>query len=400
MKVLLVHDYGTPTGGAELQMLSLRKGLRERGVDARLFASRASLVEGEFAADYGCYGSTGRFQVISETLNVSAWWNLRRVLKTFRPDVVHVRMFLWQLSPSILPLLREYPCIYQTATYKSICPIGTKLLPEGRDCPYQPGAVCLKQGCVTPQTWVFRMLQRQLFLRSKGVFHAVVALNHKMKSTLEEAGMSSVQVIHNGVPEREMRPPLPEMPVVAYAGRFTREKGIDVLLRALMEIKNKIPEFRLLLAGLGPEREFLLALANQLGLGDSLVVLGHVSREDLDREFEKAWVQVVPSLWSEPFGNVATEAMVRGTAVVASATGGLAEIVADGETGLLVPPGSVQALGAALQRLLCDKQLAERFGSAGHTRALTEFSESRCLDRFVELYAKLASQGMPARAPV
>lgn len=376
-------------------MLSLRKGLRERGIDARLFASRASLVNSEwvseFAADYGCYGSTGRLQIVSETFNVSAWWNLRQALREFRPDVVHVRMFLWQLSPSILPLLRDYPCIYQTATYKSICPIGTKLLRDGRDCPYQPGAVCLQEGCVTPQTWVFRMLQRQLFLRSKGVFHAVVALSHHMKVTLEEAGIADAHVIHNGVPEREMRPPLPEMPIVAYAGRFTREKGIDVLLRALAQIKGRVPEFRLLLAGQGPDREALLALAHQLGLTDNLIELGHISREHLEREFEKAWVQVAPSLWNEPFGNVATEAMARGTAVIASATGGLAEIVADGETGLLVSPGSVSELARALQRLLCDKPLAERFGSAGHARARAEFSENTCLDRFVELYTKLCS---------
>ena len=391
MKVLLVHDYGTPTGGAELQMLSLRRGLRERGVDARLFSSRASLVESEFAADYDCYGTMGKLQVISETFNVSAWWNLCRVLEDFRPDVVHVRMFLWQLSPSILPLLREYPCIYQTATYKSICPIGTKLLADGRDCSYQPGVVCMREGCVTPQTWIFRMLQRQLFLRYRHMFHAVVAQSHQMKRTLEQAGFTGVQVIHNGVPERDMRPPLPDMPIAAYAGRFTREKGIDVLLKALAEIKNRVREFRLLLAGDGPERDRLLALAARLGLKNNLIVLGHISREDMEREFERAWVQVVPSLWSEPFGNVATEAMVRGTAVIASATGGLSEIVADGKTGLLVPPGSVQALAAALEKNLCDKRLAERFGSAGHVRALSEFSESRCLDRFMALYAQLAT---------
>ncbi len=108
MKILLVNDYGGATGGAEIQMLTLRRLLRDRGHDARLFSSSAELVtQSPILADYTCYGTTSRAQVVSQVLNISAYKSLRQALQDFQPDVVHVRMFLWQLSPLILPLLKS-----------------------------------------------------------------------------------------------------------------------------------------------------------------------------------------------------------------------------------------------------------------------------------------------------
>ena len=203
MKILLLHDYGTATGGAELQMLSLRQGLMERGHQVCLFTSRALPVAGYAQlADDTCFGTNSTLQVITQTANFSAYWQLRRVLREFRPDVVHIRMFLWQLSPLILPLLRDIPCIYQTAVYKAICPAGTNLLPDGSSCRFSPGQVCLSSGCLTPKTWLVLMVQWQLWQRWRCAIDRVVALSHGMKTELEQAGLPSVEVIHNGVPVR------------------------------------------------------------------------------------------------------------------------------------------------------------------------------------------------------
>lgn len=108
MKILLVNDYSTPTGGAEIRMLGVRDGLRERGHDARLFAGSAQPTTGN-AADYECFGTLSRFRSLLQTANPFAYVELKRVLAEFRPDVVHVRIFLTQLSPLILPLLRNIP---------------------------------------------------------------------------------------------------------------------------------------------------------------------------------------------------------------------------------------------------------------------------------------------------
>ncbi len=400
MRILLVNDYGGATGGAEIQMLTLRRLLRDRGHDARLLASNAEMVAGSpNLADYSCYGVTDRQQVLSQTLNVSAYASLRRVLTEFQPDVVHVRMFLWQLSPLILPLLKPYPSVYQTAVYKAICPVGTNILPNGKPCRFGPGTACLQQGCLTPLSWASLMTQQWLWQRWKGSFDRIVALSHGMKQELAQAGISDVDVVYNGVPERPARPPLASSPTVGYAGRFAAEKGIEVLFQSFSRIARHLPQARLLMAGRGPIEAELKILAAELDITERITWLGHVSRIEMEQQFEALWVQVVPSLWAEPFGNVTTEAMMRGTAVVVSRVGAQPEIVgdtaaddtaADGTAvGTLVPPGDVEALTAALLPILQQRSVAEKMGRAGRKRALGVFSEKKCVEGFLRIYSDL-----------
>ena len=394
MKVLLVNDIGRSTGGAEFQMLSLRKGLRELGHDARLFSSTASLVAGhELLADYSCFGSDTKLQVLTQTANLSAYWQLRKILAEFEPDVVHLRIFLGQLSPLILPLLKNIPCIYQMAMYRPICPKGTKTLPDGKPCQYRVGIACLsKAKCLTPQSWAVLMLQHQLWEHWRDNIDCLVALSYGMKERLEAEGITPVEVVCNGVPERPMRSALSDPPTVAFAGRLVATKGVEVLIKAFSIAYKAIPQGRLLIAGTGEDEAAYRKLAIALNINKAVTWLGHISRTELERQFETAWVQVVPSMWAEPFGNVTTEAMMRGTAVIASAVGAQPEIVVDGQTGFLVSPGDVEALAIKLTQLLEDRSLSEQIGKAGRDRALSEFSEDKRNDRFLEIYHRLQAK--------
>jgi len=398
MKILLVNDYGGATGGAEIQMLTLRRLLRDRGHDARLFASNAQMVSrSPNLADYSCYGTTNQVQVLSQTFNVSAYVRLRQVLSAFQPDVVHVRMFLWQLSPLILPLIKSYPSLYQTAVYKAICPIGTNILPSGEPCRFAPGGACLKQGCVTPQSWISLMTQQRLWRRWKNSFDRIVALSHGMKRELAQAGIHDVEVVYNGVPERSARPTLTSAPTVGYAGRFSAEKGIETLFRAFAKVAQQVPDARLMMAGRGPTEVALKTLAKKLAIADQITWLGHVSRAEMERQLETLWVQVVPSLWAEPFGNVTTEAMMRATAVVVSSVGAQPEIVGEraggaNPVGALVLPGNVEALAEALLPILRSRTVAEQMGNAGRERALAHFSETKCVESFLHIYSELVGQ--------
>ena len=121
----------------------------------------------------------------------------------------------------------------------------------------------------------------------------------------------------------------------------------------------------------------------RLGLDDVVTFLGHVPQ--VAAVFERAEVVVVPSL-GEGFGMVALEAMERGRPVVASAVGGLPEIVDDGRTGLVVPVSDAHALARAIRGLAGDATRAAVFGAAARERSLAEFSQERCTDRTAELY--------------
>ncbi len=391
MKILLLNDYGAPIGGAEMLTYALRDALRRQGHDVRLFTSSAGTLSDSRTADYVCLGTLSRFRTLLQTLNPWAYFKLRRVLREFQPDVVHVRMFLTQLSPLILPLLRRVPALYHVVWYRAICLTGTKLLPDGAPCREPSGLACYRNRCVPLQDWVVLQLQTWLWKKWRHVFRHIVANSFAVQASLLADGVEPVEVIHNGVGIEPISRVLAAKPVAVFAGRLVPEKGVDVLLRAFGLVTRRIPEAQLFIAGAGPERAKLMALTERLDLTGNVVFLGHVAKGELEARFARAWVQVVPSRWAEPFGLVAVEAMMRGTAVVASAMGGLCEIVEHGHTGFLVPPNDPPVLGETLIAVLADRNKAEAMGDAGRDRAQTRFGLARQCDQFLTLYEKLAA---------
>lgn len=392
MRILLINDYATATGGAELMTLALRQRLRDRGHDARIFSSSARPGDAASLGDYECRGTTSRWRTLLQSANPWAFWRLRRVLATFRPDVVHVCLFLTQLSPMILPLLKHVPAVLQVVWYRPVCPVGTKMMPDGRPCREPWGAACYRNACLPPRDWGPLMLQMKWWRHYRAVFDAVIVQSHEVKRQLEADGIWPVEIMPQGVPDQPMHPPLAAPPLVGFAGRLVPEKGVEVLLRAFAILIQRLPEVNLLLVGDGPERPRLERLATELRIAGRVTWAGHLPRAESQRRLASAWVHVVPSLWAEPFGLVAPEAMMRGTAVIASKTGGLGEILRDRETGIYVPPGDVEALVEAMLRLLEDPDLTERMGRAGRVVALARYSESASIDKIEQLYHDLVGR--------
>lgn len=391
MKILLVNDYGTPTAGAERITRDFRDSFRARGHTVRIFTSRAQLISGESMADATSFGTTSRVQTLSSTINISAARALRRELETFNPDVVHVNMFLWQLSPAILPLLKDRPSVYYAVTFKAVCPTGLKWLPSGEPCHVAAGVACLRNHCITVPGFAPLMLQRYLWRAQRHRFSAIVACSNAVRTFLETDNIAVRDVIAPGTPETTQRPALEGAPFVTFTGRLVREKGVDVLVRAFQSVHATLPHAQLHIAGSGPDRDALKALVNELQLAECVVFHGQLGDAELQTLLARSWVHVVPSRWPEPFGITATEAMMRGTAVVASNIGGLADIVVSGATGFHVPPGDVSALAKSLVTLLSDAARAEAMGVNARARALELFELNRCTLRFEALYNSLTS---------
>lgn len=388
MKILLITDYATPTGGAEISILNLRDRLRDQGHDARLFASNANLVAS--TADYLCFGTISRFRTILQTFNPWAYFRLRAVLQEFQPDVVHVAMFLTQLSPLILPLLKHFPNLYQAQWHRAICPTGFKLLPDGRRCIESSGTPCLKNKCLPTHNWLLSMVQMKLMRRWQSVFRRVITVSEALKYSLEQDGFECNDVVHLGAPFSSARSILTAIPTACFAGRLVREKGVAILIKAFAIAKRQIPNAKLLIAGDGPERESLEVLITALSLKD-VVFYGHISQKEVEANFAGAWVQAVPSIMEEPFGLVACEAMLRGTPVVASATGGLLETIVDGEVGLLVPPGDVDSLAESLIKLLSDPELARKMGLRARDLAVAKYTDDIYARKIIHIYQELVT---------
>jgi glycosyltransferase involved in cell wall biosynthesis len=225
--------------------------------------------------------------------------------------------------------------------------------------------------------------------------HVHIAISRGLARYLEEVegfDGESFEIVHYGIePDGEPAPYAGGERRLLCVGRLIPIKGHIVLLRAFAGARRKLPDLRLDIAGRGPLEPALRALAAELGIVDSVRFLGHVS--PIQGAIEDSVAVVVPSM-GEGFGMVALEAMERARPVIAAAIGGLGELVQDGETGLLVPPGEAEPLQEAIVRVAGDFELAARMGEAGRRRALGRFLQQFCTDRTELLYEDaLAGRG-------
>ena len=217
--------------------------------------------------------------------------------------------------------------------------------------------------------------------------HVHIAISRGLARYLEDVegfDGESFEIVHYGIdPDGEPAPYAGEERRLLCVGRLIPIKGHIVLLRAFAEAKRELPDLRLDIAGRGALEPALRALAQELGVAESVRFLGHVS--PIQGAIERSTVVVVPSM-GEGFGMVALEAMERARPVIAAGIGGLGELVQDGETGVLVPPGEAEPLREAIVRVAGDLDLARRMGEAGRRRALSRFLQSFCTDRTELLY--------------
>jgi starch synthase len=235
---------------------------------------------------------------------------------------------------------------------------------------------------------------------------AVIAVSEGMasdiRSTYPEVAPDRIHIIHNGIDAEQYSPDSarnvldsfgidPVRPSVVFVGRITRQKGVPVLLRAAEYID---PAAQLVLcAGQADTPELqaeVTELVEHLRASRSGVIWlpGMLTKPEVIQILSHATVFVCPSLY-EPLGIVNLEAMACGTAVVASAVGGIPEVVADEYNGLLVPPEDEPALAAAINALIRDPAKAAEYGARGRARAVTEFSWDRIASQTAQLYAQL-----------
>ncbi|ONH61087.1 glycosyl transferase family 1 [Frankia sp. CcI49] len=238
---------------------------------------------------------------------------------------------------------------------------------------------------------------------------AVVAVSDGMRTDILDAypavEPARVHVIRNGIDTDEYAPDPgtdvlerygvdPDRPYVVFVGRITRQKGLPVLLRAAAAID---PAAQLVLCAGAPDTEDLHREVTELvdGLrasrGGVVWLSGMLAKPEVIQLLSHATVFVCPSVY-EPLGIVNLEAMACATAVVASRVGGIPEVVADGSTGLLVPPDDPAALAGAVNEVLADPARAAAMGRAGRERAVAEFGWAAVAERTARLYAEVAAR--------
>ena len=192
--------------------------------------------------------------------------------------------------------------------------------------------------------------------------------------------------------------------VILTVGRLVARKGHDVMIRALPRVLKEIPDACYLVVGSGPAKQMLEELTFSMGVHGNVIFLEDVQAAELPRMYGMCDVFVMPSRADlgacdvEGFGMVYLEANSCGKPVIAGRSGGVADAVVDGETGLLIPPDSSEALADSICQVLLHKEYAERLGRQGRERAIREFSWDAIADRVDRIMmATVSGKYGPAR---
>jgi starch synthase len=377
MKALLVTREYPPHiyGGAGVVVDQLSRALARRmGVEVRCFGPREPRADGITLRGYTPWERVGgkdvRFAPALETLSIG----LAMARDPVDADVVHAHTWYADMGALWISQLHRIPLIVTLHSMEPLRPWKADQLGSG----------------YLVSSWIEKTAVEAA--------HRVIAVSHKMREDILahfDADPARVVVIHNGIdPDQfkrtEARDALGRLgvrsPYVLFVGRITDQKGIFHLLEASRRLRAGVQVVVCASAPDTPEieerlRRAVAELPNVRWINEMVAV------DVVTQLYSHAAVFACPSVY-EPFGLINLEAMACETAVVASAVGGILEVVEDGKTGVLVPPARPDALADALNTLLANPTLAREMGRAGRRRVEAHFSWTSIAERTEQVYAE------------
>jgi glycosyltransferase involved in cell wall biosynthesis len=289
-----------------------------------------------------------------------------------RPDIVrHVRAFArWCRT-------HRFSIVHTTELYSNIFGLPAAALAR------VPVRIGSRRELNPNKTTAQIALQRGAY----SVAHQVVANSRAAAERLqrERVPLRKIALVLNGldvgrfaarVPNRRLR-------TVITVANLRAEKGHDVLIEAAPKVLHHFPDAQFEIVGAGPERQSLIERVRARGVEHAFTFLGH--REDISDRLAAADLFVLPSR-SEAFPNAVLEAMAAGLPIVASAVGGILELIAEDATGLLVPPNDPASLAARICDLMADPSRRERLGAAAAREARSRYSFDRMVAEFDRIY--------------
>jgi glycosyltransferase involved in cell wall biosynthesis len=393
VRVLHINKFGWPKGGSDVYMLRACERLAELpGVDVGLWAANPQpegavlSYEARIPEFHEVRGARAK---VGAALNVlwskRAARDLDEVISAFRPDVVHLHLYAHQFSSSIVRQLRDrrVATVATAHDYKLACPAYLAVR-KGDDCfkcAHRISPSLVSDACLHgDRMWSsVAMAEAVLVRRLRLVPSVVIAPSRFMHDRLVDswiAPLAEVRMIRNPA-EPSGAEWVGGGDYLLFVGRLVAEKGIDELIRAIKALQKPL---RLVVAGDGPEREHLEAVAGHDG---KVEFVGHVGQEQLFKLRRGCIAQVLPSAWPENAPLAALEAAVDGVPLIATERGGLSELFEIGARGALLRERTPDSWSTALDQLVDDTpldverlaQFREAVAWDGHLKELTSTYE-------------------------
>ncbi len=397
MKILIVSKFFYPRGGADLVAITTRELLMRAGHEVQVFAmeypENIPLLESntwpkeiKFNGPFGMkVKAFGRLMGFGDVRT-----SYRRVLKDFRPDVVHFHNIHSYLSPAVVTMARRFGArtVWTLHDFKIICPAYILRRPDGTICTDCVDGKCniLKYNCQKGSRLesVMARLESMRWNRSKldRATDCFIAPSHFMKEMMVRGGFNpaKIVVLPNFIDpsklralEEAKRRPGPQEKYFCYVGRLSREKGLPTLIQAA--VRSGV---RLVVGGDGPLRNELQTMAH----GSAIEFLGRIDREEVAALLSRAAASVIPSEWYENNPLSVIESLCAGTPVIGADMGGIPELITPGVNGEHFPAGSVNTLAAKLATF--DPARYDREAIAA--RAFQEFSPEAHLRQLLKIY--------------
>jgi len=390
MKLLFVHQNLGALGGAEASIHLTARELQRRGHESGLLHGN---VTGQSEDEW-----RKTFPFTFELPGKNKAHAVSSILAQFHPDAVYVHNMadlevLETLSHAGLPVVR------MVHDHEMYCMRGYKYNYFTREICTRPASAYCIFPCLGvmgrnrnggfPLKWVSYFDKKKEIKLNQGFDRFLVYSQYSKRELLRngfDPGKIELQVPMRCWGKDAAVSSFSARNTILYAGQILRGKGVDLLLKALSQVREP---FEAMILGDGNHRAYCERLSLRLGLQEHVHFKGFVSRQELKNYYLESSVFVVSSLWPEPFGLTGPEAMRYGLPVVAFDAGGIGEWLIDGENGFLVPWMDTEKYAQRIEELLRNKELARRMGQRGLELVNENYDSNRQIDRLETLFREL-----------
>ncbi len=416
MKVLQINNYHYNFGGASKVYFNTSNLLIKKNHDVIFFSIRdekniVSLNEKYFIDKKVKTESSLLCKILNfhnYFYNMQAKKNLNKLLENEKPDIAHIHLFYGGITTSILPVLKKHrvPVVYTAHDYRMICPAYTFLNGNGQVCEDCKGnkfynsflKKCSKNNLLNSLVMSLEMYFRKYFIQADKYFDGLIYVSNFAKNKHEEFNPKIKQkanmVLYNSSKFSNIKINYDtkfKNKYFLFYGRFSKEKGIDLLLKAFKSIKKS----KLIIAGEGREKHKILKYIKNENISN-IDYVGFKFGEDLNNLIKNAFFVIVPSQWYENNPLTIIESYSNGVPIIGSEIGGIPEIINNGKTGFTF---KTRDLNDLKQKIIMTESISKnqykKLSNGAYNFALSNFDVSNYYVRLIEFYNNIIQLNNP-----